>query len=226
MQANFAQKLTQALSHERLSAYARRAPEHGNRVLFAHYAWNMALSESLYPVLQALEVLLRNTVDNAAQHHFGKEDWYDDSRIIQHPNDRVSIDKAKRILSRQNKPLDPGRIIAELNFGFWTSLFDRRYEQVLWPRLIKTAFPYMPRRIRTRQTLSRRLHKIRILRNRIFHHEPIWYWQDLPQQHVDILQAISWIEPAMGDLVQTIDRFPSTYDNGLDEIIHKLEQFC
>jgi len=226
MQANFAQKLTQALSHERLSAYARRAPEHGNRVLFAHYAWNMALSESLYPVLQALEVLLRNTVGNAAQHHFGKEDWYDDSRIIQHPNDRVSIDKAKRILSRQNKPLDPGRIIAELNFGFWTSLFDRRYEQVLWPRLIKTAFPYMPRRIRTRQTLSRRLHKIRILRNRIFHHEPIWYWQDLPQQHVDILQAISWIEPAMGDLVQTIDRFPSTYDNGLDEIIHKLEQFC
>lgn len=226
MQADFVQKLTQALSHERLSAYAQRAPEQGNRVLFAHYAWNMALSESLYPVLQAMEVLLRNTVDHAARHHFGRTDWYDDSKLIQHPNDRSSIDKAKRILNRQNKPLDPGRIIAELNFGFWTSLFDRRYEQVLWPRLIKTAFPYMPRRIRTRQTLSRRFHRIRILRNRIFHHEPIWYWQDLPQQHVDILQAISWIEPAMSDLVKTIDRFPSTYNNGLDEIIHKLEQFC
>ncbi len=226
MQVDFAQKLTQALSHERLSAYARRAPGQGNRVLFAHYAWNMALSESLYPVLQALEVLLRNTVDNAARHYFGKADWYDDSRIIQHPNDRSSIDKARRILNRQNKPIEPGRIIAELNFGFWTSLFDRRYEQVLWPRMLKTTFPYMPRRIRTRQTLSKRFHRIRILRNRIFHHEPIWYWQDLLQQHVDILQAISWIEPAMGDLVKTIDRFPSICDNGLDEIIHQLEQFC
>ncbi|MEA2080543.1 MAG: Abi family protein [Pseudomonadota bacterium] len=226
MQADFAEKLMRALSNERLSAYARRATEQGNRTLFAHYAWNMALSESLYPVLQALEVLLRNTIDNAARDHFGRADWYDDPKLIQHPNDISSIDKAKRILNRQNKPLEPGRIIAELNFGFWTSLFDRRYEQVFWPRMIKTTFPHMPRRIRTRQTLSKRLHKIRILRNRIFHHEPIWYWQDLSQQHLDILQTISWIEPAMCDLVEIIDRFPSTYNDGLEGIIHKLKQFC
>jgi len=123
MQADFAGKLMRALSHERLSAYAQRATEQGNRTLFAHYAWNMALSESLYPVLQALEVLLRNTIDNAARDHFRRADWYDDPKLIRHPNDISSIDKAKRILNRQNKPLEPGRIIAELNFGFWTSLF-------------------------------------------------------------------------------------------------------
>ena len=117
-------------------------------------------------------------------------------------------------------------IIAELNFGFRTSLLDRRYEQVLWPQLIKAAFPYMPKRIRTRRVLSRRFHKVRQLRNRIFHHEPIWYWQDLPQQHEQILEAISWIEPAVKDLVMTIDRFSPIYQHGLQDIEQQLEKFC
>ncbi len=151
----------------------------------------MALSESLYPVLQALEVTLRNSIHGAACHHFGRDDWYNDHHIIRHPNDVGALDKAKGILTRQHKALDSGRIIAELNFGFWTSLLDRRYEQVLWPQLIKAAFPHMPKRIRTRRVLSQRFHKVRQLRNRIFHHEPIWYWQDLPQQHEQILECVT-----------------------------------
>ncbi|MBA1444187.1 MAG: hypothetical protein M3H12_16910 [Chromatiales bacterium] len=122
------------------------------------------------------------------------------------------------MLTRQHKELNPERIFAELNFGFWTSMLDKRYKQVLWPQLIKTAFPYMPRKIRTHKVLSQQFHKIRQLRNRIFHHEPIWYWQDLPQQHEQILEAISWIEPAVKDLVMTVDRFPPVHQNSLQEI--------
>lgn len=185
----------------------------------------MALSESLYPVLQVLEVALRNSIHSAASHYFGRNDWYNDHHII-HSKDVGALDKAKGILTRQRKPLEPGRIIAELNFGFWTSLMDRRYEQVLWPQLIKIAFPYMPKKVRTRRVLSRRFNKIRRLRNRIFHHEPIWYWQDLPQQHEQILEAISWIEPAVKELVMTIDRFPQIYQNSLQNIEQQLEKFC
>ncbi len=84
----------------------------------------------------------------------------------------------------------------------------------------------MPKRIRTRRMLSWLFHKFRQLRNRIFHHEPIWYWQDLPQQHEQILEAISWIEPAVKDLVMTIDRFPTIYRHGLQDIEQQLEKFC
>lgn len=101
------------------------------------------------------------------------------------------------MLTRQHKALNPGRIIAELNFRFWTSMLDKRYEQVLRPQLIKTAFPYMQRKIRTRKVLSQQFHKIRQLRNRIFHHKPIWHWQDL---------------------VMTVDRFPPAHQNSLQEI--------
>ena len=48
--------------------------------------------------------------------------------------------------------------------------------------------------------------------------EPIWYWQDLAQQHEDILEAAAWIEPAMRDLACTIDRFPDVYQQGLQEV--------
>ncbi|GMR16712.1 MAG: hypothetical protein BMS9Abin31_1081 [Gammaproteobacteria bacterium] len=157
--------------------------------------------------------------------HFGKVNWFEDNTIIQY-RDQASIEKAKQALLRQKKKLEPGRIIAELNFGFWTSLLDKRYEQTLWPALIKASFPHMPKTSRTRKNLSKRFNKIRHLRNRIFHHEPIWYWQDLAQQHLQILDALTWIDPAMQDLAGAIDRFPDVYQNGLKDIENKLKQFC
>lgn len=226
MQANFATQLAHALSSERLAAYQQRGNHHSKLKLFSHYTWNMALSESLYPTLQILEITLRNSIHIAISRHFERDDWYNQEGLISFHSEIEALNKARRTLQRQHKPLDPGRIIAELNFGFWTSLLDRRYEQALWPRLLKTAFPHMERRLRTRKTLSRRFHKIRDLRNRIFHHEPIWYWQDLNQQHQDVLEAIYWIEPAAKDLAETIDRFSDIYQNGLNELERKLRNFC
>lgn len=225
MQADFADKLKQALSSERLAAYQHRMTQNGDLNLFSHYAWNMALSESLYPALQVLEVALRNTVHHTALAAFKREDWLDDPHVI-HSRDREAVIKAKDNLRRQRKPLEQGRIIAELNFGFWTSLLDSRYEQVLWPRLIKRCFPHMPNRIRTRKILSKRFNRIRHLRNRIFHHEPVWYWQDLAQQHQGILEAIRWIAPALDDLVITVDRFPTTYQQNYRTIEQQLRRFC
>lgn len=211
--------------HCPMSAYQQRLTQDGNRNLFSHYAWNMALSESLYPSLQLLEIGLRNTINHHARQQFGKADWFDDANIIR-ARDKVAIDKAKTTLRRKKKSPDLGRIIAELNFGFWTSLLDTRYEQILWPRLIKACFPGMPKNIRTRKKLSQRFNRIRNLRNRVFHHEPIWYWQDLEQQHEDILDATGWIEPMMRELACSTDRFPDICQQGLYEIEQKLKQFC
>jgi hypothetical protein len=38
------------------------------------------------------------------------------------------------------------------------------------------------------------LNRIRFLRNRIFHHEPIWHWKDLGQQHKKIPQLLEYVE--------------------------------
>jgi len=226
MQADFVTKLSQVLSRERLAAYQHRGQTDGDLALFSHYVWNMALSESLYPGLQALEVALRNTVHNAAIQQFHREDWYAERQIIHYRYNIDAISKARNQLRKQHKKPDPGRVIAELNFGFWTSLFDSRYEQTLWTRLIKPAFPYMPRRIRTRKELSRRLNKIRNLRNRVFHHEPIWYWQDLSQQHDILMETLAWIEPATGTMLTLLDRFLEVYQAGPQAYTQALRRFC
>jgi hypothetical protein len=226
MQANFVTKLYQVLSQERLDAYQQRTQTDGDLALFSHYIWNMALSESLYPGLQALEVALRNTIHNTATQQFKREDWYADQQIIHYHYNINAITKTREQLHRQRKTPDPGRVIAELSFGFWTSLFDSRYEQNLWTRLIKPAFPHMPRRIRTRKELSKRLNKIRNLRNRVFHHEPIWYWQDLPQQHNILLETLAWIEPAMREMLTSLDRFPGVYQAGPNTYTQVLRRFC
>jgi hypothetical protein len=90
------------------------------------------------------------------------------------------VTEAKSKLTDASKSITPGRIVAELNLGFWTSLFNAYYEQKgasdprLWPRLLLAVVPRMPRRQRTRRNLVRYLNDIRALRNRVFHHEPIW----------------------------------------------------
>ncbi|HEX20056.1 MAG TPA: hypothetical protein ENG78_04465 [Acidiferrobacteraceae bacterium] len=215
MQGNFSNSLKKAISHERLDAYIQRGTDGSDLNLFAHYAWNIALCESLYPALQALEVSLRNSLHDAAVETFNSDSWFDDPRLISHPNELESIKKAKDILRIHNKPLESGRIVAELQFGFWTSLFDRRYEQVLWPKLIKKVVPSMPKRLRTRRNLSKRFNRIRHIRNRVFHHEPIWYWTDLKQQHAGLLETISWINRPMCLLIQKIDNFGNVYDEGI-----------
>lgn len=226
MQDNFAEKLIKTLSSERIGAYRDRINDDTDINLFAHYAWNMALSESLYPTLQILEVALRNTIHRAICENLGQTNWYDNGNIINSDRDRGAINKAQKNLIMTKKPIEPNQLITELTFGFWTALMDRRYEQVLWPKLLKPCFPYMPRHLRTRKNTSGRFERIRRLRNRIFHHEPIWYWHDLEKQHQDILEAIGWIEPAARDFVAIVDKFPSAYQNGHNIIKSQLQQFC
>ena len=53
------------------------------------------------------------------------------------------------------------------------------------------------------------------LRNRVFHYEPIWYWESLPKQHDEILETITWINPSMAGLVRLTDHFPDAYNFGI-----------
>ena len=215
MQGDFKTQLRKAISHERLEAYRLRGTDGTDLNLLAHYAWNISLCESLYPALQGLEVVLRNSIHDAATENYGSEKWYDDPRVVHNLREQEAIKSAKEALLREHKLAEAGRIIAELRFGFWTSLFDVRYEQVLWPRLLKAAFPGLPRRIRTRKELSRRLNRIRNLRNRVFHHEPIWYWSDLPQQHNELIETIGWVNPAMQQMIKIMDRFNAVYQQNI-----------
>lgn len=52
------------------------------------------------------------------------------------------------------------------------------------------------------------------LHNRVFHHERIAHWPDLPQRHEQILETVGWINPELKKLLSVMDRFPRTYRVG------------
>ena len=212
MQAEPYESLLRALSTSRLAPY-RHDDDGGSQLIpYSRYLWNTVLSESLYCVLQGLEVTLRNSIHDSITRYLDKEDWFED--ILLEPQ-RIVLEDVKERLKGQKKPMDLGQLVASSTFGFWVSLFNSRYENILLPELLADIFPSMPKRIRKRKTISRRLNGIRRLRNRVFHFEPIWHWESLPRQHDEILETIAWINPSMGELVRITDRFPETYSFGI-----------
>lgn len=207
----FLGNLSHAISDERFAPYRQRNDRGSIQDGYGRYFWNIALSESMYPGLHGLEITLRNSIHDAIESHWGKEYWFE---AVLTPQELRIFQETGGRLNRQMKPAEVSQLIANSHFGFWVSLFNSRYEGILWPGLLKTVFPGMPNRLRTRRNLSYRLNGIRKLRNRVFHYEPIWKYPNLPQLHLEIWETIGWINPDMLEVVKLFDRFPEVYQLG------------
>lgn len=219
MQPPYEEQIRTALSPTRLDPYASGAT---TREAVENYLWNVALCSALYPVLHVLEVGLRNSLDRAISAKYPVTDyvrvnsWLDRYPAVIADEDKPMVGKAMARLEDRGEALEHGKLVAELSFGFWTALFDVRYErgQILWPKLLRPVFPHMPRGIRKRKEVSPRLNRLRHLRNRVFHYEPIWHWRDLMDQHDEAVKVISWIDPALRSTLDRINRFPEVHQVG------------
>ena len=205
--------LLSALSEPRLEAYRLHADEPLEAAI-GRYMWNIALCRSFYPALHLLEVTLRNNLHRVVTAHYGTTEWYDLTPSVLTLHEQEAITKAKAELGKQEKDEEPDRVVAELSFGFWTSLLGRNYEQKLWPKLLSFTFPHMPRRERTRANVADRFHQMRILRNRISHHEPIYKQKNLTELHDAAHQALGWLSPASLGLLHLVEDFPEVYARG------------
>lgn len=215
--------LSRVISTKRIDSYRKNDSD---TECLKRYIWNILLSESLYPSLQCLEVALRNSIHEAAKTHFSNDFWFDDVNIISDQKTQDIIQGVKRKLQHERKPITCDGVVAELGFGFWRHLFYNQYEQVLWRPIVAKTFPNAPKSMRTRASLSPRIEKARKLRNRIFHHESIWHWQDLEQQHQEIVETIEWLSQPLYDLHQLTDRFPQVFNQDLsqyDSVLNSLQ---
>jgi len=117
------------------------------------------------------------------------------------------VSDATQKLTAQRKSITADRIIAELNFGFWNRLFNRHYTGLLWKPL-RLIFKNTPKLLRQRDTIADALYRIRTLRNRIYHYEPIFgNLQDLEKQYKEMLTFLTWFDNDLPKLLTDIDRF-------------------
>ena len=192
--------LRDTISRERLFPYVRAAK--GDLALaIGLYEHNTLLSQGLYGVLQPLEIAFRNSLHRALGQGIGP-DWY--ARAPLRPAALESVEDAKNKILRRAETITPGRIVAELNFGFWTFLISSEYEKTLWVPHLHKAFPHLHKP--DRESVFRRFKSIKSLRNTIAHHEPILA-RNLFKDYTDIIEALDWICPTTATWVQAINRF-------------------
>lgn len=213
-----------AISSVRLQRY--RSTGASDLETLTNYLWNIALGESLYCCLDSVEVSLRNSLHESLTQHFGTPTWYDLHGLLE--SEQVKqVTRAKRSIVSYGDQITPGRVVSELTFGFWVTLLSRTYDARLWrannASSLKIAFPRVPRHWRQRWQIHSRYNEIRLLRNRVFHFEPLFDDPTVPDHHGHVYDGIRWLNPALADTVRLFDRFPHVYTSGWEEVETKLK---
>jgi len=196
-------ELEKTISTDRLEPY--RASVGGDRELAVRlYEQNILLAESLYGILHGLEVAMRNSIHSQLEASYGQPEWW---KLIQLESEQASmLRNAQQALQRGGKPLDAGRVVAELNFGFWTGLLGPKYTD-LWRNHLVKAFS---RRTVQRAEVQIRLNSIRKLRNRVAHHEPILS-RPLQKDVNQIFDTIAWMSPVTARWVRSNNVFEERF---------------
>ena len=81
-----------------------------------------------------------------------------------------------KIIGKANGNVSQGKIIADLNLGFWTELFELTPYKILQGSPIQ-IFSNLPTGS-NRSSINQKLIQIRNYRNRVYHNEPIIFDKD------------------------------------------------
>ncbi len=216
------------LSAPRLGVYLTAAG--GDRTAaLALYEWNAAVSAGFLHDLAHLEVGLRNAYDTTLTTSIpvGREHWvfdadryfpptmrrarngtrYDANRINRDQLDRAVAEAAApgpATMRRAATPPPPGKVVAELMFGFWRYMSTKAHDQRLWIPLLHKAF--VPGT--ARPDVDRPIGRLHQLRNRVAHHEPLLA-QDLTARHDDILAVAGLIAPELRSYIGDVSPCPA-----------------
>lgn len=223
MVAQFVAALERPVSRVRLENYRDSGSDLD---MVVNYFFNLELSEALYPTLQAFEIALRNSIHIVLSAHLQTSYWFDQPGFLPAWQAQQVVN-ARDKLTKGKRPHDADRIIAELHFGFWHSLFNSPFERNVWrpnrSELIRQVFPQVPGRRRSRQGIWDRCEQIRVLRNRVMHYEPIWSRPTILSDHADILEAIRWISIDMHDTIAMCDRFLLVHGGGRADMSRRIQ---
>jgi hypothetical protein len=201
-------RLQTSFSIERLKSYEILCPSGLEKEIIGAYHWNLLICQALYPFLHSAEIALRNGIHQAIIDKYNNENWFN---FVVKGNKSIQMlgDIRKELNRKSYSKVDD--TVAALTFGFWVNLLkqkiyrDQFNEHRLWPDLIPLVFPRYDRSAGgdDRKQISQRFEEIKLLRNRLFHHEPIWKFKkattanesvtELRKKFNDIYKAIGWM---------------------------------
>lgn len=142
------------------------------------YIIDTELVAALHSVVRTVEVALREAMHEALAAEYGHR-WFDTQEAYLDRRTMSMISEAKTKLGRQPAP---GKVVAQLMLGTWTSLLDRGgslvqggradYENYLWKPALEDVFSANGS-APTRAEVQSLTQSINWARNRINHCEPV-----------------------------------------------------
>lgn len=219
-------ELIAIVSSERFRTYQNAATSPD--VAVSLYFWNAKVSGAFAEVLHHLEVAVRNAMHNRldALHATitGRPAgvaWFDGPSWATHhwfsTPAQQSIRKAIAAAGHSPSTPRPGKVVSELNFGFWRFMASDRYEQSFWVPALDDAFAAPGTTTRDRRhAVEDRLGPLHQLRNRIAHCEPVFgtitykrrrqppVVKTLDDLHQDALELLDWIDPTTGAWIEAV----------------------
>lgn len=187
----FLVSIERTITRERLTRYLGATGQNLSKALEL-YEYNVQLSEVLYGLLHGLEVTVRNAEHHALTASYGTPTWYDAAPLSPHWQEQLDKAKAKPGVNKK-----PGKVVAELTFGFWVELLSKPNHNVLWMgRKLSAAFPNTTLK---RDAIHQRLKTVQLLRNRISHHEPVLtgsnglYNGNAVITLAEIIECVEWV---------------------------------
>lgn len=166
------------------------------------------MAQSLYPLLLYAEVSLRNLIHRSCTVHFKTDQWF---QFCQQEEQIAKWELVKKRISGNLQEPSTDKIIAELTFGFWCSLLNKRNAKYFWKPL-QHAFPNLDRSVK-REELASTINPVRKFRNSIFHYEPICIdlrvcWLN----YLHIIHLFNWMNPELINRVKDMNTFESLYE--------------
>lgn len=204
--------VSQALSTERLAPYLAAVQHADLQSAFALYQWNIEISGAFHEGISVAEVCLRNTLHNqlTVLTNGMSGSWFDHSHTFLTTDAQLDISVAMTRVTRKGGHISPGRLVSELNFGFWRYLIAKRYETTLWTPALRNGFPQLESQ--QRRMVFETVSELNVLRNRIAHHEPI-FKRNLREDFMRVFRLINWISPETREWAVSFSRIKQSLDN-------------
>lgn len=191
------------------------------------YRWNLQLSEALCPCLHASEVTLRNAVHRAMCSAYlpedrlpadgGLQDWWFHAQVgsnpLLHDVQLELVHQATNRVASTYTTVTTDRVVADLGFGFWVSLLDSRYYQTVFPQVLGSTMGKL-KHPRTQPELHAAYTKIKKLRNRVMHHEPIVFDGDLTTINHEAWRIATEVDNGFAAQLRAHCRFKAVFDQG------------
>ncbi|MCY1141807.1 Abi family protein [Actinoplanes sp. Pm04-4] len=186
--------MTDRLSPERLAPYVEAGGGDLNSA-FELYVRNTSVSVALAATIGHVEVILRNAIHQNltswSTQRFAEPRWYLDSGGLLEPRQTAVIRRARQRAVQYGRYTEtPGRVVAELPFGFWRFLLTGQYDTTLWRQSLFHVFPGQ----RQRRAIQDAVEVLHLSRNRIAHHEPMFN-RPIADIQVTALTLTEWICP-------------------------------